>query len=113
MHFYTATVGEVFFEVVQRHGGYDGYPRGRQRARPAGGAARSWAVSTPERDDYRWSSQRRITTGGYSPPPAVIERVAVAWPVCYLSIRRRKSIVRSSASAAAAGAPRHIWSDPA
>ena len=25
MYFYTATVGEVFFEVVQRHGGYDGY----------------------------------------------------------------------------------------
>ena len=25
MHFYTATVGEVFFEVVQRNGGYDGY----------------------------------------------------------------------------------------
>jgi 3-dehydroshikimate dehydratase len=25
VHFYTATVGEVFFEVVQRHGGYDGY----------------------------------------------------------------------------------------
>ena len=25
VHFYTATVGEVFFEVVQRRGGYDGY----------------------------------------------------------------------------------------
>jgi 4-hydroxyphenylpyruvate dioxygenase len=25
VHFYTATVGEVFFEVVQRNGGYDGY----------------------------------------------------------------------------------------
>ena len=25
MHFYTATVGAVFFEVVQRSGGYDGY----------------------------------------------------------------------------------------
>ena len=25
VHFYTATVGEVFFEVVQRIGGYDGY----------------------------------------------------------------------------------------
>ena len=24
-HFYTATVGRVFFEVVQRRGGYDGY----------------------------------------------------------------------------------------
>ena len=24
-HFYTATVGSVFFEVVQRRGGYDGY----------------------------------------------------------------------------------------
>ncbi|WP_367326289.1 VOC family protein [Streptomyces sp. HUAS ZL42] len=24
-HFYTATVGRVFFEVVQRSGGYDGY----------------------------------------------------------------------------------------
>jgi 4-hydroxyphenylpyruvate dioxygenase len=24
-HFYTATVGNVFFEVVQRRGGYDGY----------------------------------------------------------------------------------------
>ncbi len=24
-HFYTATVGEVFFEVVERRGGYDGY----------------------------------------------------------------------------------------
>jgi 4-hydroxyphenylpyruvate dioxygenase len=25
VHFYTATVGEVFFEVVERRGGYDGY----------------------------------------------------------------------------------------
>ncbi len=25
VHFYPATVGEVFFEVVQRRGGYDGY----------------------------------------------------------------------------------------
>ena len=25
VHFYTATVGAVFFEVVQRSGGYDGY----------------------------------------------------------------------------------------
>jgi 4-hydroxyphenylpyruvate dioxygenase len=25
LHFYTATVGEVFFEVVERRGGYDGY----------------------------------------------------------------------------------------
>ena len=24
-HFYTATIGGVFFEVVQRRGGYDGY----------------------------------------------------------------------------------------
>ncbi len=24
-HFYTRTVGAVFFEVVQRDGGYDGY----------------------------------------------------------------------------------------
>ena len=24
-HFYTATIGDVFFEVVQRRGGYDGY----------------------------------------------------------------------------------------
>jgi 4-hydroxyphenylpyruvate dioxygenase len=25
LHFYTATVGSVFFEVVERRGGYDGY----------------------------------------------------------------------------------------
>ena len=25
MHFYTRTVGSVFFEFVQRFGGYDGY----------------------------------------------------------------------------------------
>ena len=25
LHFYTATVGRVFFEVVERRGGYDGY----------------------------------------------------------------------------------------
>ena len=25
MHFYTRTIGSVFFEVVQRTGGYDGY----------------------------------------------------------------------------------------
>jgi 4-hydroxyphenylpyruvate dioxygenase len=25
LHFYTETVGGVFFEVVQRRGGYDGY----------------------------------------------------------------------------------------
>ena len=24
-HFYTRTIGSVFFEVVQRGGGYDGY----------------------------------------------------------------------------------------
>ena len=42
MHFYTATVGEVFFEMVQRRGGYDGCgaanaPSGwRRSARGAG-----------------------------------------------------------------------------
>lgn len=41
MHFYTATVGEVFFEVVQRHGGYDGYGAGNAPVRLA--AQRSWA----------------------------------------------------------------------
>jgi len=25
LHFYTGTVGRVFFEVVERRGGYDGY----------------------------------------------------------------------------------------
>jgi 4-hydroxyphenylpyruvate dioxygenase len=43
VHFYTATVGEVFFEMVQRRGGYDGYGAANapvrlaaQRARGAG-----------------------------------------------------------------------------
>lgn len=47
VHFYTATVGEVFFEVVQRPGGYDGHGPGTRP--PAGGAARkSGPVFTPE-----------------------------------------------------------------
>jgi 4-hydroxyphenylpyruvate dioxygenase len=42
VHFYTATVGEVFFEVVQRHGGYDGYGAANAPVRLAAQRA-SWA----------------------------------------------------------------------
>ena len=39
LHFYTPTIGgRLFFEVVERRGGYDGYG-GRERAGPHGGAA--------------------------------------------------------------------------
>ena len=47
VHFYTATVGEVFFEVVQRHGGYDGYGAGNAPVRLA--AQRSWAQGSQPR----------------------------------------------------------------
>jgi 4-hydroxyphenylpyruvate dioxygenase len=42
VHFYTAAVGEVFFEVVQRPGGYDGHGPG---TRPSGWrrSAQTWA----------------------------------------------------------------------
>jgi 4-hydroxyphenylpyruvate dioxygenase len=36
VHFYTSTVGEVFFEVVQRHGGYDGYGAANARVSQSG-----------------------------------------------------------------------------
>jgi 4-hydroxyphenylpyruvate dioxygenase len=42
VHFYTATVGEVFFEVVQRRGGYDGYGAANAPVRLAAQRA-SWA----------------------------------------------------------------------
>ena len=47
MHFYTATVGEVFFEVVQRNGGYDGYGAANAPVRLAA-SAQEGPVSTPE-----------------------------------------------------------------
>ena len=53
MHFYTATVGEVFFEVVQRNGGYDGYGAANAPVRLAA-SAQAGPVSTPESGDYRW-----------------------------------------------------------
>jgi 4-hydroxyphenylpyruvate dioxygenase len=46
VHFYTATLGEVFFEVVQRRGGYDGYGAANAPVRLAAqrAAARRWVV---------------------------------------------------------------------
>jgi 4-hydroxyphenylpyruvate dioxygenase len=35
LHFYTRTVGTVFFEVVERRGGYDGYGAGSAPVRLA------------------------------------------------------------------------------
>jgi 3-dehydroshikimate dehydratase len=47
VHFYTGTVGEVFFEVVERRGGYDGYGAANAPVRLAAQRA-SRALSTSE-----------------------------------------------------------------
>jgi 4-hydroxyphenylpyruvate dioxygenase len=41
VHFYTATIGDVFFEVVQRSGGYDGYGAANAPVRMAAQRARA------------------------------------------------------------------------
>ena len=41
VHFYTPTVGGVFFEVVERRGSYDGYGAGNAPVRLAAQAART------------------------------------------------------------------------
>ena len=50
-HFYTATVGGVFFEVVQRRGAYDGYgAHGRRRPARRPASPRSRVTVKNERD---------------------------------------------------------------
>jgi 4-hydroxyphenylpyruvate dioxygenase len=41
VHFYTRTIGSVFFEVVQRSGGYDGYGAANAPVRLAAQYARA------------------------------------------------------------------------
>ena len=41
VHFYTATIGDVFFEIVQRSGGYDGYGAANAPVRLAAQQART------------------------------------------------------------------------
>jgi len=50
-HFYTATIGNVFFEVVQRRGGYDGYGAPNAAVRLAAQHSQSDARSVSSQND--------------------------------------------------------------
>ena len=68
-HFYTETVGSVFFEVVQRRGGYDGY-----------GAANA---------SVRLAAQRTSSTGGSrAAEKEMNDAMAVTYPVRHSQPRR-------------------------
>ena len=69
-HFYTATVGGVFLEVVQRRGGYDGDTGAPNLQRPARAAARGAGAGVHREDRNRGRAAQRQRPRAGGPAPA-------------------------------------------